>query len=1046
MKYLRKVLFSMTLTGILLLVFACAIGYATFIENDFGTAAARAIVYNATWFEALLLLLTFNLIGVVVRKKLYKAGKPGVLLFHLAFVLIVAGGAVSRYTGHEGVMKIREGSSSDLMISDDTYLTVMAGKDADSVVVEKKVLFTPVSKVRISESFYMDGKNFTIKGLSFIPRAVETAVKDLQGSPLITLVISAGPENMMEIILRSGDIKTVSGRKVSFNNGEDSTAISITVSGGELTMLSRDTVYHRDMLAGDNDTLLPGEPVALRMRNLYVQGDLRFVVTDYLSKGKIRLSPGENAENRDAPDAFLAVIASGNDTKEVVVYGGKGYTGSGTTTVVNGTEITLRYGARITRLPFSLRLDDFQLERYPGSNSPSSFVSEVTVLDETGHATTPYRIFMNNVLSHKGYRFYQSSYDRDEKGTVLSVNHDRPGTLLSYAGYALMTLGMMMSFFSRKSRFRQLARSITGISESRLGLLAPLLLITLAMGCCLPAAVSAEPGASSPILPVSRKHADQFGRILIQDRDGRIEPLNTLSSQIILKLTRQEKFLGLTPDQIFLGMMTDPEGWQAVPMIRVSNPQLRKQLGITGRYAAFNDLVRPGSTGGYLIAEQVDKAYKKKPSERDRYDKDIIALDERANVAFMVYSGDFLRIFPLPGDSNRTWDTPLRAGRHYAGREAMFVGGIMSLYSEAVVKAGKSGDWGQADEYLGLIKDFQQKYGALLMPSRSRQSLELFYNEFNIFKRLSFLYGLVGCVLLVLSFIALLRPGMRMKTVSLTGAVLLIIGFVFHTGGLVIRWYISGHAPWSNGYESMIYIAWAASLAGLVFWKKSEMTLAVTALLSALILAVAGMSWMDPEITNLVPVLKSYWLILHVAVITASYGFLGLGALLGFFNLVILCLKTGNNHRRLNASVTGLTHVVGMATIVGLFLLTTGTFLGGVWANESWGRYWGWDPKETWALVTILVYAFIAHMHLVPGLRGNYAMNLAALLGYGTVLMTYFGVNYYLSGMHSYAQGDPVPVPAFVYYALALIAIVCLAAWFNEKRFSLPQQAPSAET
>jgi cytochrome c-type biogenesis protein CcsB len=1039
MKRIQKILFSMTLTGIMLLVFAFAIGYATFIENDFGTAAARVVIYEAKWFEALLLLLTINLIGIVVRKKLYKADKPGVLLFHLAFILIVAGGAITRYTGHEGVMKITEGGSSDQMISDETYFIVTAGNGDDSVVVEKEVLFTPVRKVRLSETFNRDGKDFRIKGLSFIPNAVETAVEDPQGAPLISLVTSAGHENMKEIILRSGDIKTISGVKVSFDNVEDTMAISIKASEGELTMISRDTIFHVDMMAGANDTILPGEPVILRLRNLYSQGSLRFVVKSYLGKGKIGLVPGEDRQSREAPDAFLAMITSGNETKEVVVYGGKGYTGAGATTTVNGQEMTLRYGSKITRLPFSLRLDDFQLERYPGSNSPSSFASEVTVLDETRHTAMPYRIFMNNILSYRGYRFYQSSYDRDEKGTVLSVNHDRSGTLVTYAGYALMTLGMFLSFFSKKSRFRHLARSITRIRESRLGQFTPLLLITVAMGCCLEASIAADAGASPSISPVSRKHAEQFGRILIQDRDGRIEPLNTLSSQILLKLTRQEKFLGLTPDQVFLGMMTDPTGWQAVPMIRVSNPQLKNQLGISGRYASFNDLVKPGTTGGYMIGEQVEKAYEKKPSERDRYDKDVIAVDERVNVAFMVYSGDFLRIFPLPGDSTRKWDTPERAEPHYAGKEAMFVGGIISMYTEAVVMAGRSGDWAQADEYLGFVQDFQQKYGAGLVPTRSRQSLELFYNNFNIFKRVSSLYGLVGFVLLVLNFIALLRPGMRMKTVSFIGAFLIIIGFVFHTGGLAIRWYISGHAPWSNGYESMIYIAWAASLAGLIFWKRSEMTLAVTALLSSLILAVAGMSWMDPQITNLVPVLKSYWLILHVAVITASYGFLGLGSLLGFFNLIIICLKTGSNHRRLNASVTELTHVIGMAIIAGLFLLTIGTFLGGVWANESWGRYWGWDPKETWALVTILVYASIVHMHLIPGFRGNYAMSLAALLGYGTVMMTYFGVNYYLSGMHSYAQGDPVPVPAFVYYTLAVILIVSLASYFKERRFAMPQ-------
>jgi len=216
--------------------------------------------------------------------------------------------------------------------------------------------------------------------------------------------------------------------------------------------------------------------------------------------------------------------------------------------------------------------------------------------------------------------------------------------------------------------------------------------------------------------------------------------------------------------------------------------------------------------------------------------------------------------------------------------------------------------------------------------------------------------------------------------------------------------------------------------------RKSEITLAVTALLASLILSVAGMSWMDPEITTLVPVLKSYWLIIHVAIITASYGFLALGALLGFNNLLLMNLKTKNNVKRLNLTITELSYIIEMTLIIGLFMLTIGTFLGGVWANESWGRYWGWDPKETWALATVLFYSFVVHMRFIPGFRGTFAFSFAALISYSFVLMTYFGVNYYLSGLHSYAAGDAVPVPSFVYYTLIVIAVVSIMAYITNNK------------
>ena len=265
------------------------------------------------------------------------------------------------------------------------------------------------------------------------------------------------------------------------------------------------------------------------------------------------------------------------------------------------------------------------------------------------------------------------------------------------------------------------------------------------------------------------------------------------------------------------------------------------------------------------------------------------------------------------------------------------------------------------------------------------------------------------------------------------GVVLVFILFLFHTAGLGIRWYISDHAPWSNGYESMIFISWATCLSGLIFVKRSQMTLAMTTVLSALTLLIAGLSWMNPEITNLVPVLQSYWLIVHVAIVTASYGFLGIGALLGFTNLILNILRTEKNSKRINHTIRELAYIIEIALIIGLFMIATGSFLGGIWANESWGRYWGWDPKETWAMVTILVYSFIVHMHKIPGLKGYFQLSTAALLGFGSVLMTYFGVNYYLSGLHSYASGDSVPVPKAVYISVFIILMVILAAFMSNR-------------
>ena len=336
---------------------------------------------------------------------------------------------------------------------------------------------------------------------------------------------------------------------------------------------------------------------------------------------------------------------------------------------------------------------------------------------------------------------------------------------------------------------------------------------------------------------------------------------------------------------------------------------------------------------------------------------------------------------------------------------------------------------------LNGIKKFQRTYGEEVLPSSTKTSLEISFNKLNIFERLFPFYLYTGFFLLIITFIKIFKPKAKLKYMVLGGQGLIILGFIVHTLGLALRWYVSGHEPWSNGYESMIYIAWATLLAGLLFSRKSEMTLAVTAMMGGIILLVAHLSWMDPEITNLVPVLKSYWLTIHVATIVASYGFLGLGALLAFVNLISFIMKRKSNVINLDLSVRELTYVIEMTLTFGLILLTIGNFLGGIWANESWGRYWGWDPKETWALASIIFYSFVLHMRFIPGLQSLYAFNLASLLAYASILMTYFGVNFYLSGLHSYAAGDPVPIPTFVYYTAAVITIVAVWAYINNDRF-----------
>jgi cytochrome c-type biogenesis protein CcsB len=263
----------------------------------------------------------------------------------------------------------------------------------------------------------------------------------------------------------------------------------------------------------------------------------------------------------------------------------------------------------------------------------------------------------------------------------------------------------------------------------------------------------------------------------------------------------------------------------------------------------------------------------------------------------------------------------------------------------------------------------------------------------------------------------------------------IIIGLLFlmHLGGLLIRWYISGHAPWSDAYESMIYVAWATMFFGLAFGRKSELTVASTAFVTAIILMVAHWNWMDPAIGNLQPVLNSYWLMIHVAVIVASYGPFTLGMILGLVALFLMIFTNAKNKQKMDLTIQEITYINEMALTVGLVMLTIGNFLGGQWANESWGRYWGWDPKETWALISIMVYAFVIHARFVPALRGKWIYNVMSVFAFASILMTYFGVNFHLSGMHSYASGEKQAVEIYLYIALAVVVVAAIAFWKHQK-------------
>ena len=1034
MKKISDVLFSSYLMGSLVVLFAVSIAVATFIENDFGAAAARATVYNARWFELLLLILVINVTGMVFRVKLYGKKKISIFTFHIAFLVILTGAAFTRYLGFEGIMHIREGFQTNQILSQNIYFKANVKGDPDEDSYLKNMRLTAYFDEKFSTSAMLSGNKYQFELEEVISNATEAAIPDSSGDPILNLV-AFGKDYQYTLLIKEGETKKAGETKISFNDVNAIEGIQIRSEDTLLWIRFPEEAATSSMMGGEGGLLEKELFHAFEKRRIYRMGEMQLVLSEVYDKAVTKWVSTPPESHNTGIDLFTFKITSNGETERVNLAGQINLPGERKSIEINGNTIELSYGKVLMNLPFFIQLEDFQIERYPGSNSPSSFASEVTLIDQERNIEKPFRVYMNNILKHQGYRFYQSSYDPDEKGTILSVNRDSMGTFITYIGYFILVFGILWSIINRNSRFRSLARMEVAEIGKRTGLFLGLFLGSVLFGNV---SIAQTPDLDQPEDKIiSYSHSKKFGELLIQDNNGRIKPLNTLASDVMHKVTKKEKYMGYHPTQMILGMLSDPGYWQTVPIIKIGNPNLATAIGVSGKYASFMDFLDMTKRGEYKIRTYVDEAYSKSAGKRDKFDKEVIAVDERVNICYMLYTETRLDIFPAQGDPNNTWFSPEEAFLHVPQSDSLFIKEISQLYFQSILESIKSDNWEMPNEYLNAILTYQYRHAETDLPSKSQVKMEMFYNNFNIFKKLFPFYSLLGITLLLLLIIKILFPGLNIRHLTYIIIIHLAVGFFAHTFALGIRWYISGHAPWSNGYESMIYVAWATMLAGFIFARKSLITLSVTAVLASLTLLVAHFSWMNPEITNLVPVLQSYWLTFHVSIITASYGFLGLGALLGMLNLVLILLKNPRNRGRIENQIQDLTRINEMTLILGLYFLTVGTILGAVWANESWGRYWGWDPKETWSLVTILVYTFITHMRQIPGLRSNYSFNLSSLVGFSSVLMTYFGVNYYLSGLHSYAQGDPVPVPKFVYYLVITIFLMALFAYSNEKRFKM---------
>ncbi|NUY79792.1 cytochrome c biogenesis protein CcsA [Flavobacterium sp. MAH-1] len=1051
-KKLLSALFSTRLMAILFIVFAAAMAAGTFIENDYNTDTARILVYNAWWFEAIMLLFMVNFIGNIKRYNLLQREKWPTLVLHLAFILIIFGAFVTRYISYEGMMPIREGASENKIYSERPHLAVLVDGQYKGQLrrrmFEKSLLLSPVTDNGFTMSEKFADTPFTITYEKYIMGATES-IKPNGGGHTYLKLVEAGDGGRHEHYLKEGEVQNIHNLLFALNKFTKG-AININTKGGAVTVqMPFDGQFMRmaDRMQGKvtKDSLQP-----LMFRSLYNVGAAQFVFPEAPIKGFLTYKSNGDFKDKKSQDALIVSVKSGSMTREVTLLGSKGRVGEPQMFTLGKLDFTLSFGSKTYDLPFKIHLNDFIASKYPGSEkSYSAYESRVTVEDGKDKFDT--RIYMNHVLDHKGYRFFQASFDPDEKGTVLSVNHDFWGTWITYVGYFLLFAGMLAILFTKGSRMGELRRKLKSVQKKKTKIATILLLFLGLSGHAQQdphAGHAHEAEVSKPMMPslkqidsliskykVKEEHAAKFGRLVIQDEGGRMKPVNTFSSELLRKVSKKDSYNGMNSDQVFLSMTQFPTAWFEVPFIylKSGNDSIRKIIGIKpeAKYAKFIDFF--DNQGNYKLSPYLDEAYRAAlPSQ---FQKDFIEADRKVNLLNSALGGSILRIFPIPNEENNKWVSYLQLEQAgLKGIDSTFTRQIIPIYLMSLKTATETGNYKEADFYLNGINKFQHRYGSKVMPSDDKINSEILYNKYDVFKRLFYLYMTVGVLMLLFAIANIFVRKKFMDYIIYFFHGLIVLLFLFHTLGLIARWYISGHAPWSDAYESMIYVGWATMLFTLIFSKKSPLTVASGTFVASMILMIAHWNWMDPAIANLQPVLNSYWLMIHVAVIVASYGPFTLGMVLGVVSLLLMIFVNKDNRQRMELHIREITYINEMALTIGLVMLTIGNFLGGQWANESWGRYWGWDPKETWALISIMIYAFVIHMRLVPGMRSKWIFNVASVFAFYSIMMTYFGVNFYLSGLHSYASGDKVVTPTFVYVSVAIAIVLSVAAWFGHKR------------
>ncbi|WOZ81797.1 cytochrome c biogenesis protein CcsA [Segatella hominis] len=643
-------------------------------------------------------------------------------------------------------------------------------------------------------------------------------------------------------------------------------------------------------------------------------------------------------------------------------------------------------GMKEEKLPFSLCLQKFEAKMHDGTNAVADYSSKFTVID--GDDKSEGEVSMNNIYSHRSYRLYQSSYDEDGKGSVLAINADPYGIPVTYTGYALLFISLVWMLFDPKGGYRKLLKS----PLLKKGALMTALILSMGNIQTL-YAESATGNLQNAVLP--KETAEKFGELHILYND-RICPVQTFALDFCKKIYGARSYQGLTAEQVLSGWVFYGNTWANEPFIKIKSGEMKTAMNLPD-YASLNTFFNR-EMGGYTIGQYVQEYYN---GQQDKFHQQAADIDSKIQIIMELREGISLKVLPYTFTKNvkatkdhpfikagtTTWFSPVdKLPQAVEQQHALYIKNVFSLLNGDV----KAGNISRVNEFFVKMKKYQEVSSGNSLPTATQYKAERINNAFP-FATILFMANLT------LGFIALFYTIYRMtkkreiKALNIALPILLGVSFLALTFGLALRWIISGNIPMSNGYESMLTVAWFVMLISILMQLRIRIVMVFGFLISGFFLLVSHINQMDPAIGQMMPVLNSPLLSIHVSIIMMSYALLSLTFICGIMGI---CLRS---------------HGEELQALSRIFLypaLTTmgfGIFIGAIWANVSWGNYWSWDSKETWALITFMIYAVVVHTQSLPIFRKPLVYHIYITLAFLSIAMTYFGVNYFLTGMHSYA-------------------------------------------